>query len=130
MCWFLYGGVNSEADTEDLLALYDMGYKFQATTKSLVRKSFYAGDGVFRLTAGHCDCESVIGNGIADDPEIIELSEAICALQGVRGIKSVYLLFNLIGAPIKRSQQVSLLDIDLLSFLAKMQSGYLYEIRL
>ena len=128
MCLLLCGGVNLEADAEELEKATTGSYYFQATKKGAIRKDIAANGYDFRLTSSHCDCSTNLGRGDLEDPEVIELADTIERLSRVGGVRSIYLVMYVTGRPLKGSIKVKLDEIDVGEFVATIQDLKFYEI--
>ena len=129
MCTILYGGVNKEANSEDIKMATTGNYTFLPTTKGTIRKS--VGDNwKYRITSGHCDCGTTIGENKADAIEVVELAACIDDLRNVRDIQCICLLKHSEGSQLKRSECIHIDDIDISQFLADLMKNRLYEIQL
>ena len=101
MCTFLYGGINEDVNRYD-----------------------------YTITPGDCNCDTSVGQGDAEHPEIKELAEYINTLQSIRHIKWVCIAKKWCDDDIEETQTVHISDIDLPYLLANIKENCLYEIRM
>jgi hypothetical protein len=131
MCYFLYGSVNPEANEADLEGIVS-GYHFCRGDRHAIIKAAKSAqaDGTYRIGHGQCDCDTPVGAGREDAPELRNLASYFAELRTVRNIKYVYIIKNWAGQKVLPEQAVHIDDIEPVSFLAALKENCLYKIEL
>lgn len=131
MCYFLYGAINDGANTADVAkALTNSHYRFPFGNAEAVNHCVETCGDNYRLTFRACDCDTAMGQGRTDSPQLKEFETLLHKLRDVRGIKHVFISKNWWKESNSRQETVHIDDIDLLSFLANMEESCLYKIQL
>ncbi len=131
MCYFVYSAVNPEINSADYEKMFrESQFRFRPGTRHDIKMAVAEESGDFRLTRLCCDCAFPLGEGNAQAPELLELTEQLEKLRSVRGIKCVYLCKAWTGKRNKKEETVHIDDLNLPSFLAGMKTETLYRIDL
>lgn len=130
MCYFLYGAVNKDVNS------YDFGKASKSTSDRFntgdindVLESINKND-LYRLRSHCCDCGTAIGGGDIGKKELLELEDFLLNCRYVRDIKYILLLKHWWSDDIAKQETVHIDDIDVLSYLAKIEDNCLYKIEL
>jgi len=130
MCYFLYGGINEDANLGDLEKLKGL-YHFQPATATAFEIGVNNNNSQFYLNSDvYCDCGTPIGLHHPNKKGIKEYADGIKALRDVRSIKYIYIAKSWRENKIKSRQTVHIDDIDLPYFLAEVENDCLYEIQM
>lgn len=131
MCYFLYGAINGEINTDDYeKTIRDTEYHFNFGNIKSVNECVASCDSSYRITLNHCDCNTAIGQKHTKKKELEELKDLLLDLQKVRGIKYVLLSKNWWEETNNKQETVHIQDIDILYFLANIEDNCLYKIEL
>ena len=130
MCMFLYGGINEEVNRNDYEKQEKSVYHFKLGSTATIERDLNAHNYAYTITQGHCDCDTLIGQGDANHPEIKALAEYIKSLQDMRNIKWACIAKKWWDEDIEERQTVHINDIDILGFLANIKEKCLYKIQL
>ncbi len=131
MCYFLYGAINSGINKNDYEKIIkDTAYYFPFGDANSVNEGAASCDSSYRITFHHCDCDTAIGQKDTNQRELEELRVLLLRLQGVRGIKYVFISKNWWKESNHKQETVHIQDIDILHFLANMEENCLYKFEL
>lgn len=131
MCYFLYGAVNEGINKNDYEKYAcHWSFRFAPGTRHQVKACIDSGGQEFRLTDRHCDCDTAIGSGRAEERELLELVAMIGELRKMRGVKRLYLCKNWMGKRTREEKSVHVEDISLRTLLAELKESCLYSIEL
>ncbi len=131
MCYFLYGAVNIGANADDCKkAMNDGEYRFNIGDLASVNACVENCEEYYRITVGHCDCDSPIGKKDASAKELKKLKQLLLHLKDVRNIKYVLISKNWWKERNDKQETVHIEDIDVAHFLANMEDNCLYKIEL
>lgn len=131
MCYFLYGAINREINSEDYdKILKNSNYCFNQGDIVDVNDCVENCKGSYRITLNHCDCDTSIGNKDKKGNDLEEFKELLLNLKSVRGIKYVLLSKNWWADTNTKQETVHIDDINILDFLANIEDNCLYKIEL
>lgn len=134
MCYFLFGAVNSEVNSNELNkinSLYDFCFKKAELTELI--KDINSNTDNFRITKNMCDCESKIGGGKTKSNELDDYSNFIMDLSELKNIKNIFIGKVWANTIVENNNVVitHLSDIkNLNEFLANLQPNTIYKIHL
>ena len=131
MCYFLYGAINNGINISDYEeAVKDYEYDFKIGKPQDVNDCVEKCGGDYRITRGHCDCNTPLGDEDPDHIGIAEFHEMLLKLQQVRGIKHILLSKNWWEESNLTEKTTHINAVDMPAFLANMKDRCLYKIEL
>lgn len=131
MCYILYGATDKAIDRVDYEnALKKSPYRLSIGTKHDVKMCIINDSYEFRVTDWVCDCDFPVGKGDQGAKPIADLARLICDLKNARNSKCIYIIKAWAGKRYKSEKRVHVNDIDIISFLASMETDCLYQIDL
>jgi hypothetical protein len=131
MCYFLYGGINEDANAADLKTVKNSSaFAFRPATHDEITNCIATGNGRFRLTHSNCDCDTAVGSGNATAQELKNVSGYIHNLRAVRNARHIYLAKNFTNEKMESEQTCHVDEIDLAEWLAHIKNNCLYKIQL
>ena len=129
MCYIIFGAINKEINHEDYEnALKGSKYTFKIGTKHNVKMCAVNNTYEYRVTDWVCDCEFPVGNKDEGSVELKELADLINKLRDARNSKFIYISKNWAGKRNKSEKNIHINDIEIIPFLANMESNCLYKI--
>ena len=130
MCYYLYGAVNKEVNSYDFGKVSENSrYSFSTGSINDVLDSVNKNN-LYRLNNGCCDCGTALGSGHTKRSELLELKKFLLNCKYVRDIKYILLLKHWWSDDIEKQETVHIDDIDVLSYLAKIEDNCVYKIEL
>lgn len=127
MCTFLYGNIDAEA-YDSLFTSISGKYGFAKekafkNAEGLIKSDI--ADGIFfRITSGHCDCNTPVGGGDAKDEGLRPYLDWLTELRKCRKLKRLYIIKMFTGdkAKIRPGVQIGFKQADM-EFLAGIEEG-------
>ena len=131
MCYILYGATDKAINNDDYEnASRKSHYKLSIGTKHDVKMCIINDSYEFRVTDWVCDCDFPVGKGDENAEQLVDLAGLICDLKNARDSKCIYIVKAWAGKRYKSEKRVHINDIDIISFLASMETDCLYQIDL
>lgn len=129
MCYILYGSMDKSVNSDDYnKALKKSKYKLAIGTRHDVKMCIVNDTGNYRITNWVCDCDFPVGKHNKDATEIKDLASLINDLKDCENSKYMYIALAWTGKTVKAEKILNINEIDIISFLADMESDCLYRI--
>ena len=129
MCWYLYGALQGKVDAEALDAVNGRhDGRIVPGTKHDLKMALLSDDGDYRITDGHCDCESDIGRHDAEAAQVVDLAELIAEVSALPGAKTVSFCKTWAQQRNRRESSLKRSETDLKQLLADLEPNTLYTL--
>ena len=127
MCYYIYGALYGDIDKAEYKKIEDKyDCKIHSGTKHNVKMCVKGDSWDYRVTDGHCDCGSALGEKNPDAKGIMELEALFNDIKKVEGAKHIYLCKTWAGKINRREVKLKLSDIDVKTVLAEFDPNCLY----
>ena len=129
VCWFLHGALQGRVDESALNGLNGRyGLRIAPGTKHDLKMALVSENWDFRITDDCCDCDSKIGRGDPEAPEVSALAGLIAEACALPGAVTLSFCKTWAGERNKRERAVKLSEADLPRLLADLEPNTLYTV--
>lgn len=129
MCWYIYGALQGNVETEALNAVNNRHTCHMVKgTRHALKMALLSGAWDYRITDGHCDCESDIG---AHDPNAAEVADMAGLIQeccALDGAKTLSFCRTWVNERNKHEKSFKVSEVDLRQLLADLEPSTLYTL--
>ena len=136
MCWIIHSALQGSVDKKQMGRLKEQldllngkhECRIALGTKHDLKMALISDNWDYRVTKGCCDCDSDIGRGAADAPEVVDFAALIAEVCALPAAKRLSFCKTWAGERNRREIDVKLSETDLPRLLADLEPNTLYTL--